>query len=78
MKYNASEINKLSRELGLFSNYEIGVSDDIGALSPLDPTCSSIYLGDNLMYLQELSRNSPETIDFCYIDPPYNTGSKII
>ncbi|EEQ5977140.1 site-specific DNA-methyltransferase [Escherichia coli] len=70
-------MNKLSRELGLFSNYEINVSDKVD-VSPLDITCSSIYLGDNLIYLHELSRKSPETIDFCYIDPPYNTGNKII
>lgn len=77
MKHHADEINKLSRELGLFSNYEINVSDKVD-VSPLDITCSSIYLGDNLIYLHELSRKSPETIDFCYIDPPYNTGNKII
>ncbi|EFC9581018.1 site-specific DNA-methyltransferase, partial [Escherichia coli] len=54
MKHHADEINKLSRELGLFSNYEINVSDKVD-VSPLDITCSSIYLGDNLIYLHELS-----------------------
>lgn len=77
MDNHAYEINKLSRELGLLSNYEIKI-DELKNLSPLGSTSSSIYIGDNLTYLQELSKTSPETIDFCYIDPPYNTGNKII
>ncbi|WP_316045132.1 site-specific DNA-methyltransferase [Klebsiella quasipneumoniae] len=52
--------------------------DELKNLSPLDSTSSSIYIGDNLTYLQGLSKTSPKTIDFCYIDPPYNTGNKII
>ncbi|HBQ7329354.1 TPA: site-specific DNA-methyltransferase, partial [Klebsiella pneumoniae] len=74
---HANEINKLSRELGLLSNYEFNM-DELKNLSPLDSTSSSIYIGDNLTYLQGLSKTSPKTIDFCYIDPPYNTGNKII
>ncbi|HDX8574977.1 site-specific DNA-methyltransferase [Klebsiella oxytoca] len=77
MDNHAYEINKLSRELGLLSNYEIKI-DELKNLSPLGSTSSSIYIGDNLTYLQEFSKTSPETIDFCYIDPPYNTGNKII
>lgn len=77
MDNHANEINKLSRELGLLSNYEFNI-DELKNLSPLDSTSSSIYIGDNLTYLQGLSKNSPKTIDFCYIDPPYNTGNKII
>ncbi len=77
MDNHANEINKLSRELGLLSNYEFNM-DELKNLSPLDSTSSSIYIGDNLTYLQGLSKTSPKTIDFCYIDPPYNTGNKII
>ncbi|HDS3239129.1 TPA: site-specific DNA-methyltransferase, partial [Klebsiella pneumoniae] len=61
----------------LLSNYEFNM-DELKNLSPLDSTSSSIYIGDNLTYLQGLSKTSPKTIDFCYIDPPYNTGNKII
>ncbi|PLN16214.1 site-specific DNA-methyltransferase, partial [Klebsiella pneumoniae] len=71
MDNHANEINKLSRELGLLSNYEFNM-DELKNLSPLDSTSSSIYIGDNLTYLQGLSKTSPKTIDFCYIDPPYN------
>jgi len=34
--------------------------------------------GDNLEALAMLTRQHTQQVDFCYIDPPYNTGSKFI
>ena len=45
----------------------------------VDPEVSCTLLrGDNLAALELLLNNSSPEIDFCYIDPPYNTGSKFI
>lgn len=37
-----------------------------------------LIVGDNLDALTFLSEKYSNEIDFCYIDPPYNTGSKFI
>lgn len=38
----------------------------------------SLFKGDNLLHLKELANYSPGIVDLCYIDPPYNTGSKFL
>lgn len=41
--------------------------------------CDSLLVkGDNLDALTILTHRYAQQIDFCYIDPPYNTGSKFI
>lgn len=37
-----------------------------------------LLVGDNLTYLEFLATNNEPLIDFIYIDPPYNTGSKFL
>lgn len=39
---------------------------------------TTLYIGDNLKYLKEMACSTPEVVDLCYIDPPYNTGSKLM
>ena len=38
----------------------------------------SLYKGDNEKVLNQLATSHTNKIDFCYIDPPYNTKSKFI
>jgi adenine-specific DNA-methyltransferase len=33
------------------------------------------FTGDNLEVLRHLQQNYAKSVDFIYIDPPYNTGS---
>lgn len=37
-----------------------------------------LYVGDNLPLMNELTITLSGSINFCYIDPPYNTGKKFI
>jgi len=39
---------------------------------------SSFFIGDNLSHLTTLANTFRETVDLCYIDPPYNTGNKFL
>lgn len=41
-------------------------------------TQNALLVGENLIYLMQLSSARPKSVDFIYIDPPYNTGSKFI
>lgn len=44
-----------------------------------DPSIdTNFYAGDNLNYLLALAETTPNYVDLCYIDPPYNTGNKFI
>lgn len=38
----------------------------------------TLYIGDNLTNLSKVSKRLVGQVGFCYIDPPYNTGSKFI
>jgi len=50
-----------------------------GMLGQTDPHVDCLLLkGDNLTALGRLSSAYYEKIDFCYIDPPYNTGQEFI
>lgn len=44
----------------------------------LDQSNTQLFIGDNLVHLQGLALHSSRVADVCYIDPPYNTGSKFI
>lgn len=39
---------------------------------------ATLLMGDNLKFLLPLASHTPNAIDVCYIDAPYNTGSKLI
>jgi len=42
-----------------------------------DMDCT-LFCGDNLLHLSSLCADKKSSIGFCYIDPPYNCGSKFI
>ncbi|MBO6223992.1 MAG: hypothetical protein J6N72_00825, partial [Psychrobacter sp.] len=39
---------------------------------------ATLFTGDNLVYLQALVAGEHGFVDVCYIDPPHNTGSKLL
>lgn len=75
------KISNLEKDLGLKAlNHS-----SLGHIERFHEACQSwakadttLFVGDNLIYLKELALMSPEIIDVCYIDPPYNTGSKFL
>ena len=75
------KISKLQKELGLefqqYSTFEHSESFHEACQSWVDVD-TTLFVGDNLIYLKELALMSPEIADLCYIDPPYNTGSKFL
>lgn len=76
-----TKISKLAKELGLDTQQQFvfETSQELTDISVnLADYDANLFIGDNLVYLKELSKQQPETIDICYIDPPYNTGSKFL
>ena len=75
------KISKLQKELGLeaqqYSSLEHTESFHEACQGWIN-TDATLFVGDNLIYLKELALQSPEIADVCYIDPPYNTGSKFL
>lgn len=75
------KINELCNLLGLPNQGELfvgevcNISDYSAGWKENDIT---LFKGENLIHLKGLAAQSPRTIDFCYIDPPYNTGSKFL
>lgn len=74
-------INRLEKELGLKSPQYSSLKHSV----EFHQTCQSwintditLFVGDNLVYLKELAIHSSKAVDMCYIDPPYNTGSKFL
>ncbi|MNG91131.1 putative methyltransferase [compost metagenome] len=75
------KISALEKELCLEAQHNL--SFDI--VDHFDESCRywdtadvTLFVGDNLTYLKELALHSAGTVDVCYIDPPYNTGSKFL
>lgn len=74
-----NKINKIYFGLGLETTIESIFDETISKTLVLDSLAdSSLYVGDNLGYLRAFSEKFPDIVDFCYIDPPYNTGSKFL
>jgi adenine-specific DNA-methyltransferase len=77
------KINKLNAELLLSvdSQSELSFNSEYSPLFeevlPQEVTCN-LFKGDNNLVLSKLSYSLKNSIDFCYIDPPYNTSSKFI
>jgi adenine-specific DNA-methyltransferase len=50
--------------------------------NPLNPSLQDLdgllFCGENKEILDGLALHQPSSIDFCYIDPPYNTRNKFI
>lgn len=75
------KINKLQKELGL----EVQQCSSFEHTEKFHEACqgwvnadTTLFIGENLIYLKELSFMFPAVVDMCYIDPPYNTGSKFL
>lgn len=75
------KISKLANSLGLDVEHDASIDKDSTYCMnnfPLDQYDTQLFIGDNLVHLQELALHSSQVVDVCYIDPPYNTGSKFI
>ena len=75
------KISKLEKKLGFENQHELPLDLCNEYSTVLDLTLEehgSLLVGDNLPYLKELAIRSPGMVDMCYIDPPYNTGSKFL
>lgn len=76
-----SKISHLGKLLSLHTQQSLaldGIHVTPSVLQPKSLPDSSLFVGDNLIYLLHYATTSPRLIDFCYIDPPYNTGSKFL
>lgn len=51
--------------------------EQLPIVSPANDDCL-LLRGDNLNALRALISTNTGVVDFCYIDPPYNTGSKFV
>lgn len=70
------EIEKLARNLGLPAfQPSVFPHPGVSEMRIGEEDCTLIK-GDNLVALQMLVASHRDQLDFCYIDPPYNTGSK--
>ena len=74
------KINKLEKELGLKQQHSLPLesSDDLQEAYQDCDNDAVLFIGDNLHYLEYFAIHAPGSIDACYIDPPYNTGSKFL
>jgi adenine-specific DNA-methyltransferase len=74
------KINKLSISLGLGKclQRELFTQQSLSKIDLDNDTDCIVFCGDNLNHLIGLSEEHSDSIGFCYIDPPYNCGSKFI
>ena len=73
-----NEIDRISRYLG-FMPLSRDYSHEVlpRAFSSSDTSCV-LYKGDNELILSGLQKELTSLVDFCYIDPPYNTRNTFI
>lgn len=77
----ASKISRVEKKLGLIQSKLIPTlsKDQVERIcSDWQSNNATLFIGDNLAYLQALAESGQGFIDICYIDPPYNTGSKML
>lgn len=75
------EINILKHHLQLPNFYLPRRIKSQGLIDNINNNKASFLIGDNLSWLLTLleqSKNSDGLIDFCYVDAPYNTKSKMV
>ena len=76
-----NNINHLESLLQLKTQIDLQLTSTPKSIQRIDPGSlpdSSLFVGDNLTYLMSFAHSSRGIVDLCYIDPPYNTGSKFI
>ncbi|MBJ2137915.1 site-specific DNA-methyltransferase [Paraglaciecola chathamensis] len=69
--------NSIQDDFLTISKSEIAENCLIKNISDTEHECH-LFSGDNLSILEKLIASYEEKINFCYIDPPYNTGSNFI
>lgn len=62
------------KDIDSASEFQVGKTIDIRN-SQID---CALFVGDNLTVLSSITSVYESAINFCYIDPPYNTGSKFV
>lgn len=76
-----SQIENIEHELGFDSQQQFRL-EEVPALPAVSQSWTqsqtSLFVGDNLTFLKDFASNCPNIVDVCYIDPPYNTGSKFL
>lgn len=73
-----NEIEEISRRLGLMPLLNDHSTENVSiSVNTTDASCV-LYKGDNELVLGGLQKELRSHIDFCYIDPPYNTQNSFI
>lgn len=72
------KINDIASSFQLSNIEEHFVSSKNNLASILEKKTCLLLTGENYNSLINLNSELSESIDFCYIDPPYNTGQKFI
>ncbi|MEQ5348876.1 site-specific DNA-methyltransferase [Proteus genomosp. 6] len=83
MKNILFEINNIAENLGLYLDENIldvinEKKINIKRVNVKKDSDSTLLIGDNFFPLIDLALSSNFSVDFCYIDPPYNTGGNFI
>ena len=74
------KISTLSISIGLGKclQKDMFAEDSLSTLHVDNDTDCTVFCGDNLNHLISMSEKHSDSVGFCYIDPPYNCGSKFI
>ena len=73
-----NEIEEISRRLGLMPLSNDHSTENVSiSVNTTNASCV-LYKGDNELVLGGLQKELKSYIDFCYIDPPYNTQNSFI
>ena len=67
----------LSENRSSFSNEYSQATKELISCNTVSSDCL-LYKGDNKIVLNKLQKTLNELVDFCYIDPPYNTQNSFI
>ncbi|WP_335992740.1 site-specific DNA-methyltransferase [Pseudoalteromonas sp. CH_XMU1449-3] len=74
-----SKIANIAASLGLEMQLDLDFDSIIKNLNDLDLKADcTLFCGDNLDVLASLYESQQNNVDFCYIDPPYNTTNSFI
>ncbi|MDD9180700.1 MULTISPECIES: site-specific DNA-methyltransferase [Aliivibrio] len=71
-------INKISQSLALNIDTQSSIFETSTKINQEVDAICHLYKGDNEIILRKLNDELKNSIDFCYIDPPYNTKNKFI
>lgn len=72
------EIYNIAGKLGLSFSDKIVHRTNTNNQNIISDYDSTLFVGDNIYPLADLALFSKNSIDLCYIDPPYNTGGNLL